>query len=93
MNIGNFNDIEALKIAINMEKEGLSFYTAMKENTRNAETKEIFSQLAEEEKDHLSTFQNIYETLISSKNQTQSCEDYRVDEYLKHLIDTGVFTQ
>ncbi|MCF6147361.1 MAG: ferritin family protein [Candidatus Kuenenia sp.] len=93
MNFENFNDQEALRIAINMEKEGLVFYSTMAENTKDARAKEIFAKLAEEEKEHMDTFQRIYDSLPSSQDQMVSCEDYTAEEYLKHLVDTGVFTQ
>ncbi|MBM4053905.1 MAG: DUF2202 domain-containing protein [Planctomycetes bacterium] len=93
MNFENFNDQEALKIAINMEKEGLAFYSTMRDNTKDAKAKEIFAKLAEEEQEHMDTFRRIYDSLSSSQEQTSGCEDYTAEEYLKHLIDTGVFTR
>jgi rubrerythrin len=93
MNYDNFNDIEALKIAINMEEEGLEFYSTLMKNAKEKWAKEIFSKLATEEKKHEETFKNAYREITSSSNAGQGYEDYTVSEYIKHLIDTGVFTQ
>ena len=93
MKYENFNDAEALKIAVNIEVEGLEFYSVLMKNTKDPKTKEIFSKLASDEKDHLARFQKAYLELTSPISTTQSCEDYTVDLYLKYLVDTGVFAQ
>ncbi|MBU6391807.1 MAG: ferritin family protein [Planctomycetota bacterium] len=93
MKYENFNDAEALKIAVNIEEEGLEFYSILMKNTKDPKTKEIFSKLASDEKEHLARFQKAYLELTSPISTTQSCEDYTVDLYLKYLVDTGVFAQ
>ncbi len=93
MKYENFNDAEALKIAVNIEEEGLGFYSVLMKNTKDPKTKEIFSKLASDEKDHLARFQKAYLELTSLISTTPSCEDYTVDLYLKYLVDTGVFAQ
>lgn len=93
MNYENFNDLEALKIAINIEEEGLEFYSILSKNARKREAKEIFCKLASDEKEHLDTFTKAYNETLSSANSAEGYEDYTVDEYIKHVIDTGVFTQ
>lgn len=93
MKYENFNDAEALKIAINTEEEGLEFYTLLMKNARDPGVKEVFSKLASDEKEHLRIFQKAFLELSSLKDVTQSCEDYSVDLYLKYLIDTGIFTK
>lgn len=93
MEFENFNDHEALRIAINMEKEGKVFYTALAENAKDSGVKEIFAKLAQDEEDHMDTFQRIYDSLPSPQEQIYAGEDYTADEYLKHLVDTGVFTR
>ena len=93
MKYENFNDAEALKIAVNIEGEGLEFYSILRKNTKDPKTKEIFSKLASDEKDHLARFQKAYLEITSPTSTVQSCEDYTVDLYLKYLVDTGVFAQ
>ena len=89
----NFNDAEALKIAINIEKEGLEFYSILMKNAKDEKVKEIFSKLASAEKKHLTLFQKAYSEITSPASTVQGCEDYTVDLYLKYLVDTGIFTK
>lgn len=93
MKYENFNDGEALKLAINIEEEGLEFYSTLAKNAKDTKVKEIFSKLASDEKDHLAHFQKAYHEITSSVTAAEVCEGYTVDLYLKHLIDTGIFTQ
>src|SRR3972149_3097086 len=89
----NFNDAEALKIAINIEEEGLEFYSILMKNAKDAKAKEIFSQLASAEKKHLALFQKALLEVTDAATMAQGCEDYTVDLYLKDLVDTGIFTK
>ena len=93
MKYENFNDAEVLTIAVNMEEEGLAFYSSLAKSVKNAQVKAIFSILADEEKDHLNNFQKVYNEITASRDSEQGCEDYTVDEYIRHLVETGVFTQ
>ncbi|HHT9137860.1 MAG TPA: ferritin-like domain-containing protein [Candidatus Wunengus sp. YC60] len=93
MKYENFNDAEALKIAVNIEEEGLEFYSTLTKNARDHKVKEVFSKLASDEKEHLARFQKAYLELTAPTNPVQSCEDYTVDLYLKYLVDTGIFTK
>ncbi|MDO8141573.1 MAG: ferritin family protein, partial [Candidatus Brocadiales bacterium] len=78
MKYENFNDAEALKIAVNIEEEGLEFYSTLTKNARDRKVKEIFSKLASDEKEHLARFQKAYLELTSPTNPGQGCEDYTV---------------
>ena len=93
MKYENFNDAEALKIAVNIEEEGLEFYSTLTKNAKDCKVKELFSKLASDEKEHLARFQKAYLELTSPANPAQGCEDYTVDLYLKYLVDTGIFTE
>ena len=93
MKYENFNDAEVLTIAVNMEEEGLAFYSSLAKSVKNAQVKAIFSILADEEKDHLNNFQKVYNEITTPRDSEQGCEDYTVDEYIRHLVETGVFTQ
>jgi rubrerythrin len=93
MKYGNFNDAEALKIAISVEEEGSEFYSTIMNNTKDVRIKEVFSKLASDEKEHISQFQKIYAEISPSTSPIQGCEEYTIDLYLKHLIDTGIFSR
>ncbi len=89
----NFNDVEALKIAINIEEEGLEFYATLVRTTKDSKVKEVFSRLAVSEKEHINRFQKIYSEIPSSPSTAQGAEDATMDLYLKYLVDTGIFSQ
>lgn len=93
MKYENFNDAEALKIAINIEEEGLEFYSTLMKSAKDDKAKDIFSKLASAEKKHLALFQKAYLDITPPANPVQGCEDYTVDLYLKDLVDTGIFTK
>ncbi|MBM4065690.1 MAG: hypothetical protein FJ266_08620 [Planctomycetes bacterium] len=93
MKYENFDDAEALRIAIIVEEEGLEFYTTLMNNAKDSKTKELFSKLASYEKEHLARFQQAYREINSPISPVQGCEDYTVDLYLKYLVDTGIFTE
>ena len=93
MKYENFNDEEALKIAMNVEEEGLEFYTTLMKNTKDRATREVFSKLVSDEKEHLARFQKAYLEITSSKSMVEGFEDYTVDLYLKYLISTGIFAR
>jgi len=93
MKYENFDDAEALKIAMIVEEEGLEFYTTLMKNAKDSKIKEVFSKLASDEKEHLARFQQAYLEINSPTSPVQGCEDYTVALYLKDLVDTGIFTQ
>ncbi len=93
MRFENFNDIEALKIAINIEEEGLEFYSILMKSAKDDKAKKIFSELAFAEKKHLELFQKTLLEVTDAATMAQGCEDYTVDLYLKDLVDTGIFTK
>lgn len=93
MKYENFNDAEALKIAMNIEEEGLEFYSLLMKSAKDDKAKDIFSELALAEKKHLALFQKTYSEITTQVNPGESCEDYTVDLYLKDLVYTGIFTK
>ena len=56
---------DALRMAINTEKQGLAFYTRAASVTRDAAGRKVFVSLADEEKEHLSTLETRYRELIA----------------------------
>ncbi|MBN1755857.1 ferritin family protein [bacterium] len=59
--------IEAIKTAINMEKEGQAFYESWSQKSKDPLAQKMFRKLAEEEKEHLATFQKIFDVLTGSR--------------------------
>jgi len=89
----NYNDLEALEVAINIEKRGQDFYTKAAKLAADDETKEMLEKLAEQEKDHELTFQRIYNELSKKKNSFDDTYLYDPDvsAYLKAIADSTVF--
>ena len=87
-----FNEIEAAKIAQNMEKNGLDFYQKSAAKTRNPEVRQVFLQLAEDEKDHLATFAELEEKLLASRRDGAGYTDEaEIGAYIGRLLQTQVF--
>jgi len=87
-----FNEIEAAKIAQNMETSGLAFYQQAAAKTRNPKVRETFLQLVEDEKGHLETFEELEETLQARRNDGAGyTDDPELGAYIDRLLQTQVF--
>jgi rubrerythrin len=62
------SDIEALNIALKMEKEGYEFYKKSAEAATSAEEKALFECLASDEQEHFTIFQNTCSLLSDTSN-------------------------
>ena len=63
---------DALRMAIATERSGLEFYTRAAALTKDRRGRTVFNRLAEEEKEHLSTLQQRYQTLLAKDPQLES---------------------
>jgi len=87
-----FNEIEAAKIAQNMERNGLSFYQKAAEKAKDQATADVFNQLAEDEKDHLAHFEELEETLQNERRTGSGyADDADLGAYIDRLLRTQVF--
>lgn len=57
------NELEALKIAMHMEKDGFDYYKSAAEKATASKEKELFERLAVEENDHFSILNETYSFL------------------------------
>ena len=55
--------VEAIKMAIQLEKDGREFFEEAARKTENQLGKKMFQRLAKDEIDHLKTFQKIFDTV------------------------------
>jgi rubrerythrin len=89
----NFNDLEALNLAIQIEQRGESFYKQSIPLAPNNDTKQMLVELAEQERDHAATFQKIYNELSQHKQDFN--DDYlydpEVSAYLRIMAESSVF--
>ena len=89
-----FNEIEAAKIAQNMETNGLAFYRQAAAKTRNPKVRETFLQLVEDEKGHLETFEELEEILQARRNDGAGyTDDPELGAYIDRLLQTQVFCE
>jgi len=62
------DDLEALKIAMQMEKEGEAFYQKSLDAAKTEKEKALFQRLIEEERQHYSIFSNTHQFLSDTGN-------------------------
>jgi rubrerythrin len=85
-----FSIQEVVEIAIEIEKNGVSFYRNLAESADTSRLRELFAYLAEEEKRHVTRFREILE----SAGGYQISEAYYATQYMgymKALADERVF--
>lgn len=85
-----FSDLEAVKIAVGMEQEGLAFYSAAAEAVRARELKSTFEMLAGEERKHLAIFEDMAGELARAKSE-EYWDDPEVDAYVRAVTAAEVF--
>jgi len=81
---------ELLQMAIQLEKEGKEFYTAVAESVKNPVAKEIFQFLADEEVRH----EEIFRSMLSKGDDillTLPYDDYEMLLYFRSLVDRKIF--
>ena len=86
-----FNPQEILKIAINIEENGKALYGALEEKTEDAQLKELWGYLKDQEEEHRKTFTKMLDNLDDYIVHEYSSGDY--DAYMKAIASNYVFTQ
>ncbi|MBB6218735.1 rubrerythrin [Anaerosolibacter carboniphilus] len=89
MAVEGLNELDVLKIAIGAEEEGHRFYIEAAGQYDDPQIKEMFLHLAEEEMDHIKTFQDIYKRVSSEEGR--SVYEEPISAYLRALSETAVF--
>jgi rubrerythrin len=93
MNTKFLGEDEILKVAMNLEEEGIIIYSQFAKAAKNKKAKEIFKLLADYEKEHFDTFSRLHTQSIAGGPYPRPEEiDRELTAYLRGLIDTGVFT-
>jgi rubrerythrin len=86
-----FNAVEAFKIAVGIEENGLKFYNEAAKRF-SGEVSDLFLGLAKEEEIHKATFAKILAEL--PKEQPSAFDpDNETDQYLKMMADLNVFVR
>lgn len=88
-----FNDLEGLRIAMEIETRGKEFYRQAYEQAVKQEHKDLFLLLMNDEVDHYNTFKKIF-TVLKERKEANS-DDYLFDHessrYLTVLAESQVF--
>ncbi|MDR1038657.1 MAG: ferritin family protein [Deltaproteobacteria bacterium] len=88
-----FNAVEALKIAISIEENGLKFYTDAAKRFAPSSTADLFAKLAHEEEGHKALFQAMLDALPKDEAPTAFDPDNEMDQYLKMMAGMHIFQQ
>ena len=79
----DFDELEAYRIARKMERDGVYYYTRMREEIQQPEIVEVVDMLIGDEKKHLSLFEAKIEEIC---HELEMVDD---DETLADIIDSG----
>jgi rubrerythrin len=85
-----FSGDELIKIAIDIERRGISFYDVMAKSTDNEMARAAFDSLAAMEREHLIIFQNMLAETRTGKSGDMPTPPY--PDYVQALIDEAVFS-
>lgn len=80
-------ELEILKHAIMIEKEGYEFYKMAAEKATEEEVKEAFMFLAEEEKAHQEWLMSLYQDIKDKKNISLDIANLQAPEHSKHIFN------
>lgn len=88
------NDLEAIKMAINIERRGQQFYRrAAQKLEHDPDMANVLLDLAQDEEDHAETFQQIYDEFVGNKQDFDDTYLYEpeVEAYLRAMVETAIF--
>jgi rubrerythrin len=89
----NYNVIEVIQMAINIEREGFAFYSGIAKHASDEKAKAVFIILAEQEKKHIETFTNLLDIISDTfKSDCEYLFDENVSAYFRALTENKVFT-
>lgn len=90
-----FNDLEALKVAINIERRGERFYNlaADKLEDENEEAAAMLRRLAREETKHAKVFEELYSEALKHKDDFDDTYlfDPEVAAYFNNIVSSLIF--
>ena len=83
--ITDFSELETYKIAIKIEKDGISFYENLIKDEKHINAKQELEFLLQDEKKHLKTFEKHLYELREKEN-----DNFETDDLLDYM-DYGIF--
>lgn len=89
MNVHPFNDREGLRIAAEIERRGLNFYTRAQKVTKSEEVRALLKELIADERAHLNEFSRLYEDV--AQDDDAQAYDLETNAYLSAIAADIVF--
>jgi rubrerythrin len=89
--ISDFNEIEVMKIALKIERDGEAYYKGALDKAKDERMKRTFKRLAEDELKHYGMFKSLYDALLREKGIDPSSVD--TEEDLFTYAETGIFNK
>ncbi|MDY6855876.1 MAG: ferritin family protein [Thermodesulfobacteriota bacterium] len=86
-----FSGSEIIEAAIQIEKNGYTFYRSLAESMDQKDIKDLFFHLATEEEKHIKNFEALCDSFKGYKPNNSDEEEYYA--YIKSLSDRNVFTK
>lgn len=87
-----FTDLEGLRIAMEMEKRGESFYRRAAKLSRDGSTVALLNRLADEERGHYARFESLYRAECAARRaECQEVYDPEVSAYLSAIAADIIF--
>ncbi|MGM0427537.1 MAG: ferritin-like domain-containing protein [Thermodesulfobacteriota bacterium] len=95
-----FNADEVFRVAIEIERNGITFYEKGKEALQDEKLKEVFSNLENEEKKHLASFEEMRAELPEAAKKSTDYDpaddihrkaDEEINQYIQDMADMNVF--
>ena len=86
-----FSGSEIIEVAVQIERNGYSFYKTLADSLNDKDIKELFTHLADEEEKHIKSFQSLYDSFKECKPDIADEEEYY--NYVNMLASMNVFTK
>lgn len=88
-----FNDLEALRIAVEIERTGQKFYRSMLRLATNDQSREVLTRLAEQEENHAGRFDELYQRELARQEDDGDAVVYdeETNAYLSAIAGEVVF--
>ncbi len=87
-----FSGSELINIAIGIERRGIAFYDIMAKSTKNDVARDVFQYLADMERGHIQTFQEMLSEADKYQFSAAGAEE-EYTAYLQSLVDSAVFSE
>jgi rubrerythrin len=87
-----FSGEELVRIAVQNEETGLSFYSMARDKAKSQEMREFFGYLAEQEKAHKEKFLKLAESIRASAQPGEPADWSETGEYIRAMTESHLFS-